>query len=170
MTWPNSWKYVSTSSCCSSDGASAVGLLKLATMAATDIWRVPSGSRQPGWRPKQAAWPYFPSLHKTEDSSHTYSFTGQKPATPLRPAEPSPGVQVQVELADHLTTAAVLHTVQLDVWVPDGGSVHQLEGQTEELLVDVQQPLSHHLHWKILLQQVLIHSVLSLLHLGGGGG
>ncbi|TNN65766.1 hypothetical protein EYF80_024059 [Liparis tanakae] len=37
MTCPNSWKYVSTSSCCRSDGASAVGLLKLATMAATDI-------------------------------------------------------------------------------------------------------------------------------------
>ena len=69
MTWPNSWKYVSTSSCCSRDGASAVALLKLATMAATDIWREPSGKRQPGCRPKQAAWPYFPSLGQSEHRS-----------------------------------------------------------------------------------------------------
>lgn len=77
----------------------------------------------------------------------------------------SPGVQVQVKLAHHVSSAAVLHAVQRDVRVPDGGSVHQLEGQTQQLLVDVQQTLSHHLHRKILLQQVLIHRVLSLLHL-----
>lgn len=80
----------------------------------------------------------------------------------------SPGEEVQVELADHLTTAAVLHTVQSDVRVPHGRSVHQLKGQTKQLLVDVQQALSHHLHGEVLLQQVLIHCVLSLLHLAGG--
>lgn len=62
ITCPNSWKQVSTSPCCSSDGASGVGLVKLATMAAMAICLLPSGRRQPGCRPKQAACPYLPSL------------------------------------------------------------------------------------------------------------
>lgn len=39
-----------------------MGLVKLATMAAMAIWRLPSCRRQPGCRPKQAACPYLPSL------------------------------------------------------------------------------------------------------------
>lgn len=77
----------------------------------------------------------------------------------------SPRVQVQVELSHHLTAAAVLHAVQGYVRVPDWRPLHQLEGQSQQLLVDFQQTLSHHLHGKILLQQVLVHSVLRLLHL-----
>lgn len=78
-----------------------------------------------------------------------------------------PRIEVQVELPDHLTSDTVLHAVQSDIRMPDGGSVHQLEGQAQQLLIDVQQTLSHHLHRKVLLQQVLIHGVLSLLHLIG---
>lgn len=37
-------------------------MVKLATMAAMAIWRLPSCRRQPGCRPKQAACPYLPSL------------------------------------------------------------------------------------------------------------
>ena len=36
-TWPNSWKNVRTSSWVSSDGRSAVGLVKLATMHDTGV-------------------------------------------------------------------------------------------------------------------------------------
>lgn len=45
-----------------------MGLVKLATMAATEICRLESGKRQPGCRPKQAACPYFPSLREEEES------------------------------------------------------------------------------------------------------
>lgn len=44
-----------------------MGLVKLATMAATEICRLESGRRQPGCRPKQAACPYFPSLGEEEE-------------------------------------------------------------------------------------------------------
>lgn len=37
-------------------------MVKLATMAAMAIWRLPSCRKQPGCRPKQAACPYLPSL------------------------------------------------------------------------------------------------------------
>lgn len=45
-----------------------MGLVKLATMAATEICRLESGKRQPGCRPKQAACPYFPSLGQEEET------------------------------------------------------------------------------------------------------
>lgn len=45
-----------------------MGLVKLATMAATEICRLESGKRQPGCRPKQAACPYFPSLGQQEET------------------------------------------------------------------------------------------------------
>lgn len=77
-------------------------------------------------------------------------------------------MEVQVELADHLTVAAVFNAVQGDVRVPDRCPIHQLEAQAQQLLVDVQQPAGHHLHGEVLLQQVLVHRVLSLLHLEGG--
>ena len=40
---------LTTSSCISSDGWSAVGLVKLATIAATATWRPPSANKQPGY-------------------------------------------------------------------------------------------------------------------------
>lgn len=64
-----------------------MGLVKLATMAATEIWRLRSGRRQPGWRPKQAAWPYFPSLGEGhgdqghEDQGHEDQGPSPKPDT-----------------------------------------------------------------------------------------
>ena len=39
-------EYLYTSSCVSNDGLVSVGLVKLATMAATEGWRDPSGNRQ----------------------------------------------------------------------------------------------------------------------------
>ncbi|MEQ2194014.1 hypothetical protein XENOCAPTIV_021003, partial [Xenoophorus captivus] len=58
---------------------------------------------------------------------------------------PVPEVQVQVELSHHLTTAAVLHTVQCYVRMPDKRPINQLKAK-------IQQSLSHHLHWVVLLQ------------------
>lgn len=52
-----------------------MGLVKLATMAATEICRLESGKRQPGCRPKQAACPYFPSLGQEERLLHGSSPT-----------------------------------------------------------------------------------------------
>lgn len=43
-------------------------MVKLATMAATAVWRLPSGNRQPGCSPKQAACPYLPSLVQRQES------------------------------------------------------------------------------------------------------
>lgn len=62
ITWPNSWKYVSTSWCWRREGHPFLGLVKLATIAATGSLRFPSGPLQPGVSPIQAACPYFPSL------------------------------------------------------------------------------------------------------------
>lgn len=50
--------------------------------------------------------------------------------------------------------------------MPHGGALHLLEGEVQQFLVDVEKPAGHHLHGEILLQLVLVHSVLSLLHLG----
>lgn len=82
----------------------------------------------------------------------------------------SPREEVQVELAHHLPCAGVIDTVECDVRVPHGGALHQLEGEAQQLLVDIQQALRHHLHGEVLLQQVLVHRVLGLLHLAAGGG
>ena len=60
-TWPNSWNSVTTSSCSSSDGRSAVGFVRLATMADTGVRYEPSGRRRPGTRSNAAAWLNLPS-------------------------------------------------------------------------------------------------------------
>mmetsp|Transcript_10183 Transcript_10183/g.25556 ORF Transcript_10183/g.25556 Transcript_10183/m.25556 type:complete len:247 (+) Transcript_10183:308-1048(+) len=58
MACPNSWKNVTTSSCFSKDGADAVGLVKLHTMAATGYCL---GVDTPLTRGNTAAWLYLPS-------------------------------------------------------------------------------------------------------------
>ena len=61
ITWPNSWKNVSTSPCESSAGFASVGFGKLHTAAATGCCQPPPAGAQPGCSPKHAAWPYLPS-------------------------------------------------------------------------------------------------------------
>lgn len=81
----------------------------------------------------------------------------------------SPWEEVQVELAHHRALGAVLDGVEGDVVVPHGGApLHQVKGEVQQLLVDVQQAPGHNLHGEVLLQLVLVHRVLGLLHLQGG--
>lgn len=49
--------------------------------------------------------------------------------------------------------------------MPGSGTFLQREGQPQQLLVDGQQPTCDHLHGEVLLQQVLVHTIASLLHL-----
>ena len=44
---PNSWNNVSTSLCRNSEGVSAEGFVKFATIALTGFWYDPSGNRRP---------------------------------------------------------------------------------------------------------------------------
>ena len=63
MTWPNSWKKVSTSSWSSKAGLLAVDLLKFAIIAqAEGCLSLPPTPPQPGWMANTAACPNLPSL------------------------------------------------------------------------------------------------------------
>lgn len=61
-----------------------------------------------------------------------------------------PGKKIKVELAHHLIRGAVLNAVQTDVVVPHGGALYLLKGEVQQVLVDAQKPMGHHLHGEIL--------------------
>lgn len=74
-------------------------------------------------------------------------------------------MQVQVELADLLARLRVPGRVKLHVFMPHVGMFHLGVRETQQLLVDSQQSLRHHVQREILDQFVLVHGELALLHL-----
>lgn len=76
-----------------------------------------------------------------------------------------PGMQVQIKASDLLVCGGVEYSVELHTLVPHVRVLDLVEAEPQEVLVDPQQTLSHHLQREILNQLVLIHRKLHLLHL-----
>lgn len=74
-------------------------------------------------------------------------------------------MQVQVELANLLPGGRFQYRVEADVVVSHAGVVHPLKGEHQQVLLDTEQPLRHHLGKEIFDQLVLVHGKLHLLHL-----
>ena len=79
---------------------------------------------------------------------------------------PVPRVEVQVKVANVLPGLEVVHLPHLHVLVPNLALLQPGELEAEDLLVDVHQARGYHLHGEILLQFLLVHGVLLLLHHG----